>query len=220
MRKRRCTLGLHRGKRGAVAGEPARVARVERGIGGTVEERFAQRGIRFIAETREAAQHQFIGIVDGNAEILRLGAHANGEANTQALTFAELRREGNLVYQRIYGKVDIVALVVGEAHHHIGAFDMGHIGQHLHHDLVAVVDGIGEVDVHAVRTVFALNIEHLLKQLVVHQRVETRAPTHHVKFNGKAALVQRRTFPGILQERQVDLAHLEMREDHHVIGLG
>ena len=61
---------------------------------------------------------------------------------------------------------------------------MRHIREHLHHDFIAVFNGVGEIYVHTARAVFALDIKHLLQKLIMDKRIEASAPTHHVQFHG------------------------------------
>ena len=96
---------------------------------------------------------------------------------------------------------------------------MRHIRKHLHHDFIAVFNGVGEIYVHATRAVFALDIKHLLQKLIMDKRIEARAPAHHIQFHSKAALSKRRSFPCVFQERQVNFTYIEMRKHHHIIGL-
>jgi len=147
---------------------PRIVSRIVRRIDGSLEEARPQRRIALVAEHGEPARHHIERIAGEHAEILIVSRDAHGKPNVDPILITKAARRLDLLEKRIDRQLSFLAVCIEEADRHIRAFDLRKVDEHLHYDLVLVIDCCDERSVHAIGIVFALDIEHLRNELVLH----------------------------------------------------
>ena len=196
---------------------PRIVSRIVRRINGSLEEARPQRLVALVAEHGEPARHHIERIAGEHAEILIVSRNAHGKPNVDPILIAKAARRLDLLEKRIDRQLSFLAMRIEKADRHIRTFDLRKVDEHLHYDLVLVIDRCDERSVHAIGIVFALDIEHLRNELVLHHRIDARAPREHIRLDRKMRTPQRRIGTAVFVEFEHDLAFIEMRHDDHEV---
>ena len=219
VRERETTLFCQVGKGCAVQEIPLIIAGILRGIAGLLFEARAQRFVGFVTEHRKPARNHIEPIAGEDAEVLVIARHANRKTDIDPALIAEAARGLHLFEERIDRKIAFLAVSIEEVDLHIRSLYLRQIDQHLHHDLVLVVHRGDEARVHAIGIILALDIEHLSDELVLHHRIDARAPGEHVRFDGKVRAPERRIRAAVFVELEHDLAFIQVRENDGEIRL-